>query len=382
MSNTKILCVDDERKVLSAIQRQHGDDFDITTAIGPFEALEVIEDEGPFAVVLSDMRMPEMNGVELLSRVRERSPDTVRMVLTGYADLKTTIEAVNKGHIFRFLSKPCAEEDLISAFNAALRQFELIEAEKELVEGTLQGSVKVLSEVLALVRPLAFGQSNRVREIVDGILKRIEVENAWQLQIAAMLSSLGCITLPNDVLEKKIEGESVSHEENQLYGHHPEIGGDLIRSIPRLEYVADIIACQNAPLTSDRFGEKNIPLESRILQIAVAFDSSERKTESSLHALNDIKQSFSALPTIFEALTQYVKEERHVELAELEIEHIREGMVLAEDVRDKAGMLLISKGQRVSGSAKKLLNNFAKSGSVKPVIKVVVAREVAETLIH
>ena len=101
----------------NGILRQQGDDFDISVSVGPLAALELIQAEGPFAVVLSDMRMPEMNGVEFLKRVREESPNTVRMMLTGFAELSTTIQAVNEGHIFRFLAKPCSAEDMSAAFS-------------------------------------------------------------------------------------------------------------------------------------------------------------------------------------------------------------------------------------------------------------------------
>ena len=129
MSNQSILVVDDEEKLLRGIERQQGDDFDITTALGPKRALETLEDNGPFAVVVSDMQMPEMNGIELLNEIKTRHPNTVRMMLTGFAELKTTIDAINRGHIFRFLTKPCSEEDLAAAFETGLRQHALIESE-------------------------------------------------------------------------------------------------------------------------------------------------------------------------------------------------------------------------------------------------------------
>jgi response regulator RpfG family c-di-GMP phosphodiesterase len=375
VTNTRILCVDDDEKILNGILRQQGDDFDISIAVGPQAALEMVEEEDPFAVVLSDMRMPEMNGVQLLSRIRDKSPNTVRMILTGFAELDSTIEAVNQGHIFRFLSKPCDEDDLASAFQAGLRQYALVEAETELVEGTLRGSVKVLSEVLALVSPLAFGQSTRVSATVNGILNRMQVANPWQIEIAAMLSALGCLTLPQELLEKKLNGEMLSSAERQTFAGHPLIAGELIRSIPRLDFVADIITYQNAKDSSETLDGTEVPLESQILKLATDFDLKELNSESSLHALAELKKFSSHYnPQVFEALSDYVKTERNLQFAELMLHELRVGMVLAQDIKNVSGTLLMSKGQEITKSASRLLENFSAKNSIKGPFKVVVSK--------
>ena len=224
MGNQSILFVDDEEMVLRGIVRQQEDDFDITTSLCPKKALRIIENEGPFAVVVSDMRMPEMNGVQFLKQVKKIHPDSVRMILTGFAELNTTIEAVNEGNIFRFLAKPCQEDAMATALNAGLRQFSLIEAERELVEETLHGSVNVLTDVLSLINPLAFGQTTRVRRTVDGIVKRVDIQDPWQIEIAAMLSSIGCLTLPQSLLERKFEGGILSEEEDEQFFQASRIG--------------------------------------------------------------------------------------------------------------------------------------------------------------
>lgn len=126
----KILFVDDETNILQAIQRQLRKRFDLATAEGGDEALRILKEQGPFAVIISDMRMPNMNGVELLALVKELHPDTVRLMLTGNADQETAMEAVNSGQIFRFLTKPCPPATLITALALALSQYRLITAER------------------------------------------------------------------------------------------------------------------------------------------------------------------------------------------------------------------------------------------------------------
>src|ERR1700722_18601072 len=164
--NEKILFVDDEPNLLDGLRRLLGKEFSIETANGGEAGLNLLAESGPFAVVMSDMRMPGMNGVQFLSAVRQRWPDTVRLMLTGNSDIQTAIDAVKEGSVFRFMTKPCPENILKGAIRAALVQYGLIGAEKELLEKTLHGSVKVLTEILALVNPAAFSRASRIHHTV------------------------------------------------------------------------------------------------------------------------------------------------------------------------------------------------------------------------
>ncbi|TWU06421.1 HD domain-containing phosphohydrolase [Stieleria varia] len=370
MPNTRVLFVDDDEMMLKGIVRQQGEDFNITTATGPHEALEILADHDPFAVVVSDMRMPEMNGVQLLKRVRDSHPDTVRMILTGFAELNTTIAAVNEGNIFRFLAKPCDEDVMAKALRDGLRQYELIEAERELVEGTLHGSVKVLADVLALVSPLAFGQSTRVRATVDGILKRVPVENQWQLDIAAMLSSLGCVSLPAELLNKKLNGQPLTVEEHSQFNKHPELASELLQNIPRMDEVSAIIenqASSRPTALSDSLKQK-----SMILKLALDYDCCELASESPLHALAKLQQSrLEYAPELFDALADFVKHERNFEILEVDVRQVTAGMVIAQDLFNSSGILMMSKGQTITSSALRLLENFARNKTLTGKIKIV-----------
>jgi len=128
----KILFVDDETLVLDAFRRMLRDQFEIHTAESGEKGLLQARENGPFAIVVSDMRMPGMNGAQFLSQIRETAPDTVRMLLTGFTDLDAAVAAVNEGNIFRFLSKPCSKEDLLNAIHLGLAQYRVNIAEKEL----------------------------------------------------------------------------------------------------------------------------------------------------------------------------------------------------------------------------------------------------------
>lgn len=130
----RILFVDDEAAVLDGYRRNLHQEFSITTAMGAESGLEAVGSDGPFAVVISDMRMPGMNGAEFLSLVRERAPDTTRMLLTGHADIDTAIRAVNQGNIFRFLAKPCEKEALVQAIESGIALYRTVTAERDLIK--------------------------------------------------------------------------------------------------------------------------------------------------------------------------------------------------------------------------------------------------------
>ncbi len=130
----KILFVDDEPSVLDGIRRMLHREFHLDIAVGGEDGLELIREIGPYAVVVSDMRMPGMNGAEFLAQVRKLAPDTVRMLLTGFANIDEAIEAVNEGNIFRFLTKPCQKEVLVHALNLGMEQHNSLNAEKQLVK--------------------------------------------------------------------------------------------------------------------------------------------------------------------------------------------------------------------------------------------------------
>ncbi len=121
----KILLVDDEPSVLEALTRQFHKQFHLYTASGGQEALATLRTSGPYAVVVSDCRMPSMDGIQLLSLVRKVAPNTVRMMLTGNNDLETAMEAVNRGEIFRFLTKPCPSDTLHAAIADGIKQYHL-----------------------------------------------------------------------------------------------------------------------------------------------------------------------------------------------------------------------------------------------------------------
>jgi response regulator RpfG family c-di-GMP phosphodiesterase len=195
----RVLFVDDEPQVLEGIQRSLRKQVDLCTAPGGAQGLVLLREAGPFALVVADMRMPVMNGAQFLAKVREQSPDTVRMILSGQADLPATIAAVNEGHIYRFLSKPCPAEQLLGAVADGLKQHRMITAERVLLEQTLSGAVKMLIEILGMVSPAASSRAARLQRYVLELAEALAAPVQWQWGLAAQLSQIGCVTLPKGI---------------------------------------------------------------------------------------------------------------------------------------------------------------------------------------
>lgn len=369
----RILCVDDEPAILEAIERNLRKEFDISVERGGAAALERIGKSEPFAVVVSDMRMPGMDGAAFLAKAREKTPATVRMLLTGQADLTSAIAAVNEGHVFRFLTKPCSAADLTKALHAGVQQYELVRAERVLLEQTLKGSIQALSEVLALVSPESFGRASRVKDVARELAEKTGVQEIWSLEIAAMLSELGCIVLPSDVIDKTHRAEPLSAEEQAMVARTPAVLERLLSGIPRLESVRAALKYQDKGFDGsgepeDNVAGNDIPVHARVLKVARDFDSALSTRGNAAAATAALRARARAYdPVILEALVPPSGSEG--DLLELSLADLQPGMKLVKDVKSAAGILLVARGQPVTPEVLERLKNLAKRLTiVEPIV--------------
>lgn len=359
----RILFVDDEENLLTSFRTTLRRHFDVHTALGPEEGLLAIQGPEPFAVVVSDLKMPVMDGITFLARVRELSPDTVRMMLTGYADLDIAISAVNEGQVFRFLTKPCPVDVLVRALQAGLEQYRLVTAEKELLRGTLRGSIRVLTEALSLANPEAYGRAERIKALVRRLVKDGGVKGSWELDLAAMLSHIGCMSMPRSVLEKLAAGLELSFEEQRLYDSHPVIGAGLLRQIPRMARVAEIVADQHK-----RHDEA--PCEGAgLLKLAVDYDMLEGRGLSTEDVLVRMRECHGCYdPTLLAAFERAVAQLGAFNKKWVMVREMRPRMVLDEDVVTREGLLLLARGMELSrASINRLGESLEAFGVVEPV---------------
>jgi response regulator RpfG family c-di-GMP phosphodiesterase len=368
----RILFVDDEPNVLHALERQFRKEFDVETAVGPAAGLQKLADGGPFAVVVSDMRMPGMDGAEFLRRVRQKWADTVRIMLTGQADLTSAMAAVNQGNIFQFLTKPCPGDVLTHTLNAALEQHRLITAERELLEGTLHGSISVLSEVLSLVNPTAFGRAHRIRRYVRCMAEALDLPDRWQYEMAAMLSQIGCVAVPPEVLEKYQAGQPLDDAEKEILKSQGKVGYDLLARIPRLEIVAQMVAHQATERPAGLNLSESVSTGAQLLTIARDFDEQIFRGGSLEAVLSQMKSRGIYNQAFVSALQEVELEELTTETRSVSLAQIKTGMILNYDVLSTNGILLMGKGQEITESAIIRLRTFAGSIGIKGPISVLV----------
>ncbi len=339
----EILCVDDEPQIVEGLKDLLEDRYTVHTATSAGAALEMLREHPRVAVVLSDMRMPGMDGAALLQRALSVAPDTVRMLLTGYSDINAAIAAVNRGQIFRFLTKPCAPGDLASAFEAAANQHRLIVSERVLLQQTLLGCLKSLLAVLSLVDPVAFGRAQRLERIVRGIAAEAGLLPSWPMEAAALLSQLGCLELSDIVLMKLYGGECLEEaEEAEVRTAYTNVRA-LLANIPRLEPVIEIIGALNGA---------GGPAGADVLRIAMEFDGLEARGCSRAGAATIMKSWVSRYePRILEAAIRACGQPQAWGAArEVSLDQLHSGAFVAEDIRKHDGVLIVPRGVELSHS--------------------------------
>lgn len=370
----KILLVDDDPDILDAYRRTLGREFQIDTAMGGQEALRVVAETGPYAVVVSDMRMPGTDGIQLLSSIKARWPDTIRIMLTGAADVQTATDAINEGSIFRFLSKPCGKEAMAKTLTAALLQYRLVMAEKELLEQTLTGCIRVLTEVLSLVNPAAFSRAERARRYIRHVVTSAKLGNPWQYEVAAMMSQLGCVTLPAETIEAVYAGKELAANEQTLYDAHPRVAYDLLSKIPRLEPIAWMINHQIGTLPDQVPGDSqrtDIRKGAEILRLILDYDTLIHKGASRTETAHTLSRKYTDLDSqIFQALVTLDPNAEEGEVRNCRIEDLVPGMIVQKELRTGDGTLVASKGQEVTPPLLLKLKNLQSRRAISAEVAV------------
>lgn len=377
----RLLVVDDDPAVREGVRREVADTFDVEEAGTGEVALTVIARRGPFAVVMADHRLPRMSGVALLARVRERAPEAVRVILTGRGDMEAAVEAVNEGHVFRFLVKPSPAPRLRRVLLDALAQHRLITAEHDVLERTLAGVVAVLTEVLGLVSPEAFGRAARLTACVRHLVGALELSGAWQYEVAAMLSQIGCIALPPETVSQVLSGRPLSPEDREQAEAAPGVARALLARIPRLDEVATMVALAPPPADlgdpPDAVAFEAMPAARKgawLLRVALALDERVAQGLTEEAALADLRRPGRRLPAcLLDAVARFVFEDAASRVESVGLRDLHTMMVLEEDVRTPAGLLLVPRGQPVTVAVIRRLRSFARGPGVREPFRVRVA---------
>jgi response regulator RpfG family c-di-GMP phosphodiesterase len=355
----RVLCVDDEPRVVDSLAAHLRRSYEVLTAHGGQSALSMIKEKGPPAVIVSDMRMPEMDGATLLKQMKNLYPETTRILLTGEPGRDAAVSAINEGQIFRFLTKPCPPDAFRSAIEAGVVQHRLVVAERVLLQETLVGCIKTLIDVLAITNTVAFGRARRIKQLAAELAVATGAKEFWQLEAAAMLSQLGYISLPTELVEKLYYGKRLTPEERTLADGAPEVARRLLSRIPRLEPVLEILALSQRAKAEGPDGM--VKLGGQILRIVLEYDGQIARGQSvnaALHALRS--ESFDAkLVKTLESLVGEAVETQQV--SEVLVGRLTPGMVFLDELRTSVGTLLVPKGFEVTEPFLERVRNFGPS---------------------
>jgi response regulator RpfG family c-di-GMP phosphodiesterase len=371
-----VLIVDDEQKILSSISRELFDltICDVITAQSGTEGLEIIKNTANIMVIISDYHMPGMNGIQFLSETQKIVPDASRIMLTGAADLDMAIKAINTGKLFRFLIKPCPAEIMISTITAGVAQYKLVTSEKELLQKTLNGSIKIMVDLLSASNPEIFIQSSRLRDLARKLATEIKVADTWEVELAALLCRIGCVTVPHETLKKWMQGFVLDDSEMDMIQAIPRVGEDLVKNLPRLQNVAEGIGSQNLNYVnlSRKSGiptGNQIPLIGRILKIVIDFDRFYEIHQDTALATeemtnNSTRYDPNLLPTYLEKVVNELDGPNKLTGTGLQgerkvaIEDIEPGMVITRDIFDRNRRLIVARGTMITDVLRVRLKNF------------------------
>lgn len=371
-----ILLVDDEENVLSAYKRSLRQQFTVLTANGGEQALEILHSQHDIPVVVSDMRMPKMDGLQLLEHIKHDFPNVVRVMLTGNADQQTAIEAINRGEIFRFHTKPCSPEDLAHTILEGIELHRLKLVEKDMLKNTLRGAIQALTEVLSLANPGAFGRTMRITSMTTAIAKSIGMKDVWFLESLALLSQIGCVILPEEILEKVYRGSPLNEEQKQLFEMHPSMGSDIIGKIPRMESMGEAILYQmkgydgsGTPLDSVK--GTDIPVGGRILKIVIDFDDLIVAGKNEQQAYDFLKtQQHLYDPRAMVSLRNVLSAHEDIEIHKITVNQLKVGMRIVQNIKTNSGTLIINKGHEVTSTLLDRITVFSRQNGIQEPVYV------------
>ena len=428
-----LLCVDDEPSILSALRRLfRSNGFQVLVAESGQQGLDILAQE-KVDLVISDMRMPEMDGVAFLEQVRQRKPDILRLLLTGYADITSIMGAINRGEIYRYIAKPWDDNDIILIVRAALERSAL-EAEKKRLEAlvvaqndelkrmnaslevkvsertselrqsndALQGanerlknnfltSIKMFTALIELRDPKLAGHSRRVADLSRRLAQELKLDNrqAQEIFVAGLLHAIGKVGFDDELLGTPLS--RMTPRQMEIYRQHPQRAEQLLMPLGELKGAIEMIGQQLERHDGAGFPQglsgRRINVGARVLAVAIAYDSLqigqvEIRQLGNPEARQYIQQrSGSDFDPAIVALLQGMHPQEHGDLSKspthptrsLHSRELEPGMVLSKDLITPSGMLLLTAGHVLEQPVIRQIINFERSIETRLSVQIQLA---------
>ena len=354
MQKPKIMLVTSDATLAKIAQTELGKAVALTTLSSGEKALKLLAGNDEYMAVLAGLNLSGMNGLKLLAEVRREHPKLMRLLITADTNFKTAANAVNMGHISRLLPRPCPPKALKAAIKDAVQKYRKGQAENEAMKDTLLGTVRMLVDILELVQPDAVMRSKRIRRRAQRICTALKAMPAQLMDMVVLLSNIGCVALPPELLEQMEAGGRPSKEDMQIFYTHPSIAAALLKNVPRMDKVAEIIRHQNTPVSQDP------PLGARILKACIDMDRMELTGASQEKAV----EFMASKPGIYDArvveiMKRHMEESKKVECHGLTVADLEPGMVMQRDMVTRKGAILLPKGETLSEASHLRLQAFS-----------------------
>lgn len=403
-----VLFVDDERNILNALVRVFRmEGYNMLAAGSGPEGLELVKGNR-VALVVSDHRMPGMEGVEFLSKVKEVSPDTVRFMLTGYADLKIVMGAINKGEVYRYITKPWNDDELKAAVRDAVNFYKIVQENRTLHELTARQNaqlselnrgleakvaektrkirdnffvfVRLFSDLMEIYDENVGGHSKRVAAVARGVVLKFgfDAADVDLIESAALLHNIGLIGVPRDIIDK--DEDLLDDDEKSLLRHNPVLSQDLLSSMDTLRQVGIIIRSHTERYDGtgypDGLRKDEIHIGSKIIAVCKLYDRLRfgHKMMTPAEAIGRLNAERSAGfdPEVIDVFVDFIKDWKDDGAGQssaahgrfihsvsiLPISEIKPGMVLVKNLVTSKGRLLVTKGTVLTGALVEKVANF------------------------
>lgn len=374
---SKVLIVDDAPEHIQVLMETLKDEYTIVAAINGEKALELAASEPVPDIILLDIMMPGMDGYEVCSRLKAQAKTSKIPVI--FVTAMDQVENETAGFAIGavdYVTKPISPPIVRARVKTHLSLRHAQQRLQDLLKKTLGGSVRVLVDILSLANPAAFSRSSQLRQLVKEMSINLGLNDIWKLELAAMLSQIGCVTLPAETLNKLYAGEDLTEEEREQYAGYAARGAELIAHIPHLESVAGMIARIQEPLgweyTIEPRKRDAVIIGGQLLQITTDYIqhvNSGMSPESVIQQMNNGEEKYdlvlvNTLERVLGIKAQELSEKT------VTVKDIFSGMILNQDVYSEDGTLLAVNGTELAPATVKIIQHHSESEGIKGPIRV------------
>ncbi len=363
----RILCVDDESRVLEGLALHLRRQYIFESTTDPNDALRRLASQASYAVLLSDLRMPRMSGLDLVRQARVLAPSTSRLMLSGDADRESLLSAINEGAVERFLVKPCRPDQLIAAVADAAKSWQSVGAVREREEQTIEALLQLLREVMGRIRPSAAARVKRVQAMASEFARELDVD-LFDVRSTVLVSQLGGLVLPPDVSAKIAAGMHLERSERTQIEQAEAFLRPIMNRVNGFDTLRRALNLIEHDRLTLRTAREDVRLLAHVVGMSLDFDlliTTGCSTSLAIDTMRGRRGKYD--PTLMGQFAAFRSVGPGATVRELPLIALRTGMVFAQDVYLKTGMKLVQAGQPVTPSFLQRSHNFSNGRIPEPL---------------